>query len=47
MLATAKGMVETIKALESGNPEIVPYFVDATDLVDTDELEFEDEARVS
>ena len=33
------------RALESVDPEIVPYFVDATDLFDTDEPEFEDEAR--
>jgi beta-glucosidase len=45
MLAIAKGMVETVKALESIDPEIVPYFVDATDLFDTDDLAFEDEAR--
>jgi beta-glucosidase/6-phospho-beta-glucosidase/beta-galactosidase len=47
MLSIAKDMVETIKALESGDPEIIPYFVDATDLFDTDEPEFEDEARAS
>lgn len=45
MLAIAKGMVETVKALESVDPEIVPYFVDATDLFDTDDPAFEDEAR--
>jgi len=45
MLAIARGMVETVKALESVDPEIVPYFVDATDLFDTDEPEFQDEAR--
>jgi beta-glucosidase/6-phospho-beta-glucosidase/beta-galactosidase len=45
MLAIARGMVETVKALESVDPEIVPYFVDATDLFDTDEPEFQDEAK--
>ncbi len=45
MLAIARGMVETVKALESVDPEIVPYFVDATDLFDTDEPEFRDEAK--
>ena len=45
MLAIAKGMVETVRALESVDPEIVPYFVDATDLFDTDDPLFEDEAR--
>jgi beta-glucosidase len=45
MLAIAKGMVETVKAFESVDPEIVPYFVDATDLFDTDAPEFEDEAK--
>lgn len=45
MLAIAKGMVETVKVLESVDPEIVPYFVDATDLFDTDEPEFEGEAK--
>ncbi|ANY81073.1 glycoside hydrolase [Microvirga ossetica] len=45
MLAIARGMVETVRALESVDPEIVPYFVDATDLFDTDEPEFQDEAR--
>ncbi|WP_052954542.1 family 1 glycosylhydrolase [Microvirga vignae] len=45
MLAIAKGMVETVKALESVDPEIVPYFVDATDLFDTDDPAFDDEAR--
>lgn len=45
MLAIARGMVETVKGLESVDPEIVPYFVDATDLFDTDEPEFQDEAK--
>jgi hypothetical protein len=45
MLAIAKGMVETVKALESIDPEIVPYFVDATDLFDTDDPAFEGEAE--
>jgi len=45
MLAIAKGMVETVKALESVDPEIVPYFVDATDLYDTDEPALEPEAK--
>ncbi|WP_201833501.1 family 1 glycosylhydrolase [Microvirga zambiensis] len=45
MLAIARGMVETVRALQSVDPEIVPYFVDATDLFDTDEPEFQDEAR--
>ncbi|QRM30256.1 family 1 glycosylhydrolase [Microvirga sp. VF16] len=45
MLAIAKGMVETVKALENVDPEIVPYFVDATDLFDTDDPAFEDEAQ--
>ena len=45
MLAIAKGMVETVKALEKVDPEIVPYFVDATDLFDTDDPEFEPEAK--
>jgi beta-glucosidase len=44
MLAIARGMVETVKVLENVDKEIVPYFVDATDLFDTDESEFEDEA---
>lgn len=44
MLAIAKGMVETVKALESVDPEIVPYFVDATDLFDTDAADLEEEA---
>jgi beta-glucosidase/6-phospho-beta-glucosidase/beta-galactosidase len=45
MLAIAKGMVETVRALEAVDPEIVPYFVDATDLFDAAEPEFEEEAR--
>jgi beta-glucosidase len=45
MLAIAKGMIETVKALESVDPEIVPYFVDATDLFDADDPEFMDEAK--
>ncbi|MET0530792.1 MAG: family 1 glycosylhydrolase [Microvirga sp.] len=45
MLAIAKGMVETVKALEGVYPEIVPYFVDATDLFDTDDPAFEGEAE--
>lgn len=45
MMAIAKGMVETVKALEKVDPEIVPYFVDATDLFDTDDPEFESEAK--
>ncbi|MBZ6075338.1 family 1 glycosylhydrolase [Microvirga puerhi] len=45
MLAIAKGMVETVKALESVDPRIVPYFVDATDLFDTDDSELADEAK--
>lgn len=44
MLAIAKGMVETVRALQSVDPEIVPYFVDATDLYDTDDPAFEEEA---
>ncbi|UVF20487.1 hypothetical protein HPT29_004925 [Microvirga terrae] len=40
-------MVETIEALESVDPKVGPYFVDATDLFDTDEPEFEDEAKAS
>lgn len=45
MIAIAKGMVETVKALESVDSEIVPYFVDATDLFDTDDPAFEAEAQ--
>lgn len=46
MLAIARGMVETVRALEAVDPEIVPYFVDATDLFDTTDLALEDEARL-
>ncbi|MEZ0172633.1 family 1 glycosylhydrolase [Microvirga sp. TS319] len=46
MLAIAKGMVETVRALQEVDPEIVPYFVDATDLFDTDDPLFENEARL-
>jgi beta-glucosidase len=45
MLAIARGMVETVRALEGVDPEIVPYFVDATDLFETDGAEFAEEAR--
>lgn len=45
MLAIAKGMVETVRALESVDPGIVPYFVDATDLYETDDPGLGDEAR--
>lgn len=46
MLAIAKGMVETVRALEAVDPEIVPYFVDATDLFDTADPALESEARL-
>jgi beta-glucosidase len=45
MLAIAMGIVETVRALEGVDPDIVPYLVDATDHFDTDESEFEEEAR--
>jgi beta-glucosidase/6-phospho-beta-glucosidase/beta-galactosidase len=45
MLAIARGIVETVKALESIDPEIVTYHVDATDLFDTDDPVLEEEAQ--
>lgn len=37
MLAICQGIVETVRALEKVDPEIVPFHVDATDLFDTDD----------
>lgn len=45
MLAIARGMVETVRALRSVDPEIVPYYVDAADLFDADEPSLQKEAR--
>ncbi len=45
MLAICEGVVETVRALDSVDPEIVPFHVDATDLFDTDDPALAPEAR--
>lgn len=45
MLAICQGVVETVRALERVDPEIVPFHVDATDLFDTDDPALTPEAR--
>jgi beta-glucosidase len=45
MLAICQGVVETVRALEQVDPEIVPFHVDATDLFDTDDPSLAPEAR--
>lgn len=45
MLAICRGIVETVRALERVDPEIVPFHVDATDVFDTDDPALAQEAR--
>jgi beta-glucosidase len=45
MLGVASGVQATVRALRSVDPQIVAYHVDATDLFETDEPQFEAEAR--
>ncbi|MGJ0506964.1 MAG: family 1 glycosylhydrolase [Methylocystis sp.] len=45
MLAICKGIVETVRALERVDSEIVPFHVDATDIFDTDDPALAPEAR--
>lgn len=45
MLAIARGIVATVRALERVDPEIVPYHVDATDLFETDDPTLAEEAQ--
>jgi beta-glucosidase len=45
MLAIGRGMVETVRALESVDREIVTYHVDATDLFETDDPALRNEAE--
>lgn len=47
MIAIARGIVETVRALAEVDPEIVPYHVDATDLytAETDDTRVEAERR--
>ncbi|WP_424360308.1 family 1 glycosylhydrolase [Methylocystis parvus] len=46
MLAICHGIVETVKALQRVDPQIVPFHVDATDVFSTDDPSLADEARL-
>jgi beta-glucosidase len=43
MLAICRGVVETVRALQRVDPEIVPFHVDATDVFETDDPSLTDE----
>jgi beta-glucosidase len=45
MLAICRGIVETVRALQRVDPEIVPFHVDATDIYETDDAALTEEAR--
>ncbi|WP_442755719.1 family 1 glycosylhydrolase [Methylocystis sp. JAN1] len=44
MMAICRGVVETVKALQQVDPEIVPFHVDATDIFETNDPALADEA---
>ena len=46
MLSICRGIVETVRALERVDPEIVSYHVDATDLFETDDPRLASEAEL-